>query len=337
MKICLSLGLGLALFGIGCDQKPSVAVAPVAPAAAPSPVAPVAPVVPAPPPAPIAPVVVPAPATATPSAAVVTPAVAPTVPPVPTPPAVPAAESNGRKALNALQRIAEAVESPTSPAAAPSAAPSATAPLALADLSTDQVTRGLKEALGKGLDHAVGSLGKTGGFLTNLNVRIPIPPALQSVEKTLRSLGQDRLADEFLTTMNQAAEQAVPAAAEVFKGSLQRLTVADAKRILGGATNAATLYFREQTQVELSQKFLPIVQQATAKSGATAAYKQLLDKAKVAGPFLRTPAVDLDAYVTEKATDGLFKLVAEEELRIRQTSVARSSDLLKSVFGALQR
>ena len=262
---------------------------------------------------------------------------APTTPAAPAPPTA----TTGQKALALVQNLAEAVSQKPAPApATPVAATPAsdvTIPLSLADLSSDQVTRGLKEALAKGLQQAVGSLGKTGGFLTNLNVKIPMPEKMQSVEKALRTLGQDRLADEFITTMNQAAELAVPAAAEVFAGGLQRMTVDDAKGILSGPKDAGTQFFRRTTEAELTQKFLPIVQKATAKSGATAVYKQVTEKAKLAGPFVTIPSLDLDTYVTGKALDGLFKMVAAEEKRIRDNPVARSTDLLKSVFGALQR
>lgn len=129
----------------------------------------------------------------------------------------------------------------------------------------------------------------------------------------------------------------MPAAAAVFKESLQKMTVADAKKILSGPNDAATRYFRETTQAELTTRFLPIVQKATAASGATAAYKQGTDRVKVAGPFVRVPELDLDGYVTSKALDGLFVRVAEEERRIRETPAARGTELLKTVFGALGR
>jgi hypothetical protein len=108
---------------------------------------------------------------------------------------------------------------------------------------------------------------------------------------------------------------------------------------LSGPSDAATQYFRRTTGTELAQKFQPIVSQATTACGATAAYKQLMDKAKLAGPFINTQSLglDLDSYVTDKAMDGLFKMVAEEEKRIRENPVARSTDLLKSVFGALRK
>ncbi len=255
------------------------------------------------------------------------------VPPTtPTPP-------TGQKALALLDRVAEALPAKTAVASpsAPTPPVAAGSLESIADLTQDQVTRGLKEALGKGLQQAIGSLGKAGGFLTNPAVKIPMPEKLQSVEKTLRSLQQDRLADEFIATMNQAAEQAVPVAATVFTGSLKRMSVEDAKKILNGSKDSATQYFRKTTTAELTQQFLPIVQQATAKTGATAAFKQIMDRARIASPFVSLPTVDLDGYVTDKTLDGLFKMVAEEEKRVRENPVARTTDLLKSVFGAFQR
>ena len=221
----------------------------------------------------------------------------------------------------------------------PAASPGATSgtPMAVspAQLSTDQITRGLKEALGKGLEKAVAQLGHEGGFLTNLNVRIPMPENLRSVEKVLRRVGQDQLADEFVATMNHAAEKAVPAAAAVFTDSLKQMTVEDARGILKGPDNAATEYFQRTAGPQLREKFRPIVAGATAEVGVTAAYKNFMDKASFASPFLSKESLDLDDYVTARASDGLFKLIAEEEKKIRQDPVARTTDVLRSVFGAL--
>ena len=250
-----------------------------------------------------------------------------------------AAEALKQGALDTLQRVATNARASLLPTTATPASSTATPPTAtvtsLADLSTDQVTRGLKEALAKGLQQAIGSLGHSGGFMTNLNVKIPMPEKLQTLEQTLRALHQDKYADDFIATMNQAAEQALPAAADVFTGSLSKMTVADARKILNGPTNAATLFFRQTSEQELKERFLPIVQKATASTGVTAAYKQILDRAKLASPFLSSTAVDVDGYVTDKALDGLFKMVADEEKHIRENPVARTTDLLKSVFGSL--
>jgi hypothetical protein len=210
-----------------------------------------------------------------------------------------------------------------------------------ASLSQDQVVQGLKEALGRGVQQAVGRLGHEGGFLTNLNVKIPMPEKLRSVEKTLRVLKQDKLADEFVTTMNHAAEQAVPEAAGVFGDAIKGMSIADAKTILTGTNNAATRYFRRTTETNLYAKFLPIVKKATDQTGVTASYKQLMEKAESANPFgsfgrsaLGSESMDVDAYVTNKALDGLFKMVAEEEKRIRENPAARTTALLRQVFGA---
>jgi hypothetical protein len=221
--------------------------------------------------------------------------------------------------------------------------PAAAAP-ALGAFSNDQLIGGLKEALGNGLQHAVAQLGHDGGFLTNLNVKIPMPEKLRTVEKTLRTLKQDKLADDFVATMNRAAEQAVPEAASVFGDAVKQMSVADASAILTGTNDAATQYFRKTTRTNLYARFRPVVEKATAQTGVTAAYKNMMSKVTSAnslggtlGGLLGQDALDLDAYVTNKSLDGLFKMVAEEEKRIRENPVARTSDLLKQVFGAVSK
>jgi hypothetical protein len=199
-------------------------------------------------------------------------------------------------------------------------------------VGVDQIAMGLKEALAKGTDQAVRKLGTTNGFLTNAIVKIPMPAELKQVEVTLRRLKQDHLVDEFIGTMNRAAEKAVPVAAPVFAEAVKQMTIADAKAILNGPKDAATQYFSRTTRETLLKQFQPMVQQATDQVGLTASYKQLTDRAKVLSPFLRTQALDLDAYVTNKALDGLFAVVAQEEEKIRQDPAARTTDLLKRVF-----
>jgi hypothetical protein len=209
-------------------------------------------------------------------------------------------------------------------------------------LTEDQMIGGLKEALGKGVQHAVATLGHNDGFLTNLNVKIPLPEKLQKVESVLRAAGQGQLADDFIGSMNHAAEQAVPVAADVFGEAVQQMTISDAKAILTGPADAATQYFRRTTRTNLQAKFYPIVQKATDQVGVTAQYKAMMGKftaldtvssffGSKAGPQL-SPG-DLDAYVTDQAMDGLFKLVAEEEKNIRTNPLARTTDLLQTVFG----
>jgi hypothetical protein len=218
----------------------------------------------------------------------------------------------------------------------------------MSGLSQDQMVQGLKDALAKGLQEAIANLGHDGGFLTNLNVKIPMPEKMQTVEKALRAMKQDKLADDFVTTMNHAAEQAVPEAGSVFADALKQMTIEDAKTILSGTNDAATQYFQNTTQTNLYAKFYPIVQKATEQTGVTAAYKNLMAKANVGqglgsfgsalgGTLLGKDSMDIDAYVTNKALDGLFKMVAEEEQRIRQNPVARTTAVLQKVFGALKK
>ncbi len=218
----------------------------------------------------------------------------------------------------------------------------------LASLSRDQMVQGLKDALAKGLQQAVAGLGHDGGFLTNLTVKIPMPEKLQKVETTLRAMKQEKLADDFVTTMNHAAEQAVPEAGSVFGDALKQMTIEDAKSILCGPNDAATQYFQKTTQTNLYARFYPIVQRATAQKGVTAAYKNLMEKANLGqglgsvgsalgGSLLGKDSMDIDAYVTNKAMDGLFKIVAEQEQQIRQNPVARTTDILQKVFGALKQ
>jgi hypothetical protein len=149
------------------------------------------------------------------------------------------------------------------------------------------------------------------------------------------------LADEFVTTMNHAAEQAVPEAAGVFADAIKGMSIEDARAILTGTNNAATQYFRRTTETNLFAEFLPIVKQATDQTGVTSAYKQLMAKTEGANSFgsfgrslLGTESMDVDAYVTNKALDGLFVMVAAEEKSIRENPAARTTALLQKVFGA---
>ena len=212
-----------------------------------------------------------------------------------------------------------------------------------AALSQDQLISGLKEALTKGVQHAVTNLGRTDGFLKDSKVRIPMPESLGKVEKGLRAVGQSELADNFVNTMNRAAEQAVPEAAGVLGESVKQMTVADAKTILAGTNTAATDYFRRTASTNLHARFLPIVKKATEQVGVTSAYKQMTEKANVGGlgafsGFLgKKEALDIDSYVTSKAMDGLFVKIADQEKLIRANPAARTSDLLQKVFGSVSK
>jgi hypothetical protein len=226
-------------------------------------------------------------------------------------------------------------------------------------LSQDQMVQGLKEALGKGIQHAVSSLGQTNGFLNNVNVRIPMPDKLQSAEKALRSMKQDKLADDLVLTMNRAAEQAVPTAVDVFSDALKQMSIMDAKNLLTGSTNAATEFFRRTTETNLYSRFLPIVKKSTQTNRVMESYKSLIAKAQQTGTgglgalgqssgafgtllnkgteYVGNNAIDLDDYVTHKALDGLFKMIGEEEKKIRDNPAARSTELMQKVFGAIKK
>lgn len=213
------------------------------------------------------------------------------------------------------------------PAPAPAAAP----------LTTDEVVRGLKEALAKGAQGAVSKLGKEGGFMNNAAVKIPMPESLAKIDKTLRQFGQGKYADQFVATMNQAAEKAVPEAAGILADTIRDMTLEDAQGILKGPDDAATQYFRKKSEAKLMERFKPIVTTATDQAGVTAAYKKMVKKAGPLVGLLGAGSEDLDTYVTQKSLDGLFKMVAEEEKAIRANPVARTTDLLKKVFGSLTK
>ncbi len=205
---------------------------------------------------------------------------------------------------------------------------------AIAGLSDSEITGALKDALIQGSRTAIASLGTPGGYLDNPAVRIPLPDSLQIVEKGLRATGQGAAADNFITSMNRAAEQAVPLASDLFVDTIRGMSVEDARNILQGPDDAATQYLRQQNGDKLNTLMRPIVADATDNVGVTSAYKAMTSKAGFLGTTLGADALDLDGYVTEQATDGLFAMIAAEEKRIRENPVARGTDLLKKVFSS---
>lgn len=207
---------------------------------------------------------------------------------------------------------------------------------ALDSIAPLELSAGIKEAISNGLTRAVMTLGRTNGFLTNALARIPMPAQFGAAEKMLHAIGQDRLVDQFVASMNHAAEEAVPVATGIFADSLTQMTIGDARNLLlSPSKTAATEYFRRTTTNELTEKFLPIVRNATEKTGVTAAYKELMAKIPIASTLLTGGSFDIDQYVTSKALDGLFTIVADEEVRIRENPQARVTQLLQKVFGAV--
>lgn len=208
------------------------------------------------------------------------------------------------------------------------------AEIAKSALTNSEVVSGLKETLANGVESAIKTLGQPGGFLGNKLVEIAVPDALNSIATTARTLGQGQYVDSFEMTMNQAAEKAVPEAAEILADAIRQMSVDDAVSILNGPNDAATQYFRKVSEASLTERLKPIISQATNQAGVTAAYKELTGQATpFLGGLMENSALDLDQYVTKQSLDGLFKYIAVEEKSIRNNPTARTTDILKKVFG----
>jgi hypothetical protein len=207
--------------------------------------------------------------------------------------------------------------------------------LSLADLSNADASKGLKTALEKGAQAAIGILGKPDGFLGNPQVRIPLPGFLNDASQLLRTLGQGDRIDELLTSMNRAAEAAVPKSRDLLLKAVQTMTVTDAKGILEGGNTAVTDFFASKTRAPLATTFLPIVTQATAKVGLVEKYNSVAEKASGLG-LMKKEDANVQQYVTGKTLDGLFFMISEEEKKIRENPVAYGSSILSKVFGAMK-
>jgi hypothetical protein len=204
-------------------------------------------------------------------------------------------------------------------------------------LTTADISNGLKGALSQGVRKAILELGRQDGFLGNDRVRIPLPRGLQQTESTLRALGQGRKVDEFVEAMNHAAERAVPVAADVFADSIRQMTFNDARNILfSGQDDAATEFFRRTSEDRLRTLFRPIVEDFTEQVGVTQKYKTMMGRYGFIGRVVGQDASDIDGYVTQKALDGLFMLIADEERSIRRDPVGRTTSILRKVFGVLR-
>ena len=198
-------------------------------------------------------------------------------------------------------------------------------------LSDERVAAGLREALQVGTGNAVQLTGRVDGYFRNEAIKIIMPAQLRTIEKGLRKVGQGRQVDDFVLSMNRAAERAAPTAKDIFWNAIKQLTFDDARRILSGGDSAATEYFRGKTTDELTVAFRPTVEQAMNEVGATRLYGDLARRAKSV-PFVRIQTMDINAYVVAKALDGLFHVLSEEEQKIRTDPAARVTSLLKEVF-----
>lgn len=200
-------------------------------------------------------------------------------------------------------------------------------------LDAQTIAAGLKQALEHGTQRAVGTLGQVNGYLKNPPVHIPVPDQLQRAESLLRRVGAGKYADQFVTSLNRAAEAAAPKAKAIFLDVIRGMTIQDAVGILRGPDDATTQYFRRHAQARLTAAFQPVVARATNEVGVTAYYKRFVQKAAATG-LVDTRGLDLDHYVTRKALDGLFYMIAQEEKRIREDPVARTTELLRKVFAS---
>ena len=203
-------------------------------------------------------------------------------------------------------------------------------------ITNQDAVSGLKAALEKGAGVAVDLLGKTDGFYGNNAVKIPLPDSLKKTQKLMRGIGMGKHADELELRLNRAAEAAVPEAKKLFVDSIRKMSVQDAKGILTGGQTSGTDYFRRTTAEPLRAKFLPIVKKATARVKLAQKYNQYAQKGVQFG-LVKKEQANLDDYVTQKALDGLFYMVAEEERKIRQDPVRAGSDIIRKVFGALKK
>jgi len=205
----------------------------------------------------------------------------------------------------------------------------------LLGISNTDAATGLKQALTDGSAAAVAQLGVENGFFANPKVKIPLPPALQRIESALRFAGMKKQADELVLTMNRAAEAAVPEAKALLVDSVRSMSIKDAKGILTGGDTAATDYFRRTTQTQLTQRFLPIVRKATDRVGLAEQYNSLAGQGVQLG-LIKKDQSTIEGYVTQKALDGLYLMIAEQEKAFRQNPMGAASDIVKRVFGAVR-
>lgn len=200
-----------------------------------------------------------------------------------------------------------------------------------AGLTSEEVAAGLKEALSKGVTKGAQSASKTDGYFKNAKIRIPMPAEMQNVERTLRQVGLGDEVDNFILTLNRGAEEAAKKAAPIFIDAIKSMTIQDAWGILKGEDDAATAYLQRTTSAKLKSEFKPVIEAALKKVNATRYYSDIVNG------YNRIPGVnklnpDLNEYATDKAIEGLFTLVAEEEANIRENPAARTTELLRKVF-----
>ena len=220
-------------------------------------------------------------------------------------------------------------------AAAAAMLPHAAGALSLGDLSQADAAAGVKTALERGATIAVDLLGRSDGFWANDKVRIPLPDWMRRAETALKFAGRGDEVEALKVGINRAAEQAVPQAKALLIDAVRKMSLADAKAILTGGDDAATRFFADKTRAPLFKRFLPIVQQTTEKIGLAQQYNELAGRASALG-LIDTKTARIENHVADKALDGLYLVIGEQERKIRNDPVGTGSDLLKRVFGSLR-
>jgi hypothetical protein len=205
----------------------------------------------------------------------------------------------------------------------------------LSSLSNQEAGTGMRDALIQGAGKAVDLLGRPGGFLDNAKVKIPLPDTLRRVESGMRLLGMQKQADELVVSMNRAAEAAVPEAKALLVDAVKNMSLEDAKKILTGGDTAATEYFRRATSSQLTQRFLPIVTKWTEKVGLANQYNSLVERGSQLGLVGKDERIE--NYVTQKALDGLYATIAEQERAIRRDPAGAATGAARKVFDILRR
>jgi hypothetical protein len=200
-------------------------------------------------------------------------------------------------------------------------------------ISNEEVAQGLKEALTNGVSKGSDLVSQVDGYFKNPEIKIPFPPEVKQVETSLRQLGLGNEVDRFVLTLNRGAEDAAKEAKPIFVEAVKQMTIQDAWAILKGEKDAATQYLKSSTSTLLKEKFKPIIQASLNKVNATKYYGDLVGTYNKI-PFAQKVNPDLDEYATDKAIEGLFVMIAKEEKNIRENPLARTSELLKKVFGS---
>jgi hypothetical protein len=200
-------------------------------------------------------------------------------------------------------------------------------------LTTAEVAEGLKEALIKGISTGAERVSQVDGYFKNAEIKIPFPPDVKKVEERLRQIGLDKQVDEFILTLNRGAEEAAKEAKPIFVSAIKAMTIEDAWGILRGDEDAATQYLKRTTSAQLKEKFKPVIQSALNRVNATRYYSDIVNRYNQL-PMVQKVNPDLDDYATDRAIEGLFIMIAREEKNIRENPVARTTELLRRVFGS---